>query len=47
MAVQSEKIVQLTAEVDVLKRNLGEGISNREKDERIRELEAQLERSRL
>ena len=47
MVVQSEKIVQLTAEVDTLKRSLGEGISNRDKDERIRELEAQLERSRL
>ena len=46
MAAQSEKIAQLTAEVDMLKQSLGDGVSGRDKDDRIRELEAQLERSR-
>lgn len=46
MATQSEKIAQLTAEMDRLKQSLGDGISSRDKDDRIRELEAQLERSR-
>lgn len=46
MTAQSEKIAQLTAEVDMLKRSLGDGVSSRDKDDRIRALEAQLERSR-
>lgn len=46
MAAQSEKIAQLTAEVDMLKQSLGDGVSSRDKDDRIRALEAQLERSR-
>lgn len=46
MAAQTEKIGQLTAEVDTLKTRIGESRSSREKDERIRQLELELEQSR-
>ncbi len=46
MAAQTEKIGQLTAEVDTLKTRMGESKSGREKDERIRQLELELEQSR-
>ncbi|KAI9723337.1 MAG: Coronin-like protein crn1 [Candelaria pacifica] len=42
MASQNEKIGQLTAEVDTLKTKIGESSSEREKDERIRQLEAEI-----
>ncbi|KAH0544871.1 hypothetical protein FGG08_000950 [Glutinoglossum americanum] len=46
ISAQSEKISQLTAEVDTLKTRVGESRSSREKDERIRQLELELEQSR-
>ena len=41
MAAQSEKITRLTAEVDTLKTSIGER-RDRDKDERIKELEREL-----
>lgn len=41
MAAQSEKITQLTSEVDTLKTSIGER-RDRDKDERIKELEREL-----
>ncbi|KZF21652.1 DUF1900-domain-containing protein [Xylona heveae TC161] len=46
LAVQNDKIAQLTAEVDTLKTRVGEARSSRDKDERIRQLELELEQSR-
>jgi coronin-1B/1C/6 len=46
ISAQSDKIGQLTAEVDTLKTRVGESRSSREKDERIRQLELELEQSR-
>lgn len=46
MAAQNEKIGRLTAEVDSLKTHIGDGKSSKEKDERIRQLELELEQSR-
>ena len=42
MTAQSEKIMQLTTEVDTLKTSMGESRSSNEKDERIRALEKEL-----
>ncbi|KAF2456292.1 hypothetical protein BDY21DRAFT_372430 [Lineolata rhizophorae] len=46
MTTQSDQIAQLTAEVDTLKTRLGEQRSDREKDERIRRLELELEEAK-
>lgn len=43
MTAQTDKIAQLSAEVDTLKTTLSGRQSNAEKDERIRELELELE----
>ncbi|KAI9679588.1 MAG: Coronin-like protein crn1 [Trizodia sp. TS-e1964] len=46
MTDQTDQISRLTAEVDTLKTRVSESASNREKDERIRQLELELEQSR-
>ncbi|KAI9864062.1 MAG: Coronin-like protein crn1 [Trichoglossum hirsutum] len=46
ISAQSEKIGQLTAEVDTLKTKVGESKSDSEKDKRIRDLESELEKIR-
>ncbi len=46
MASQNEKIGLLTAEVDTLKTKISESRGEREKDQKIRELEAEIEKLR-